>query len=254
MKPLDRRKFLALAAVPVVAQTAGARPLFVCMHEASSAGFDFRTAMEGYAKAGIRAVEVMLTKVREFAEKESPATARRLLQDLALRPVSCSNQVGLAEPNPARTKNLEELKWKCELAQAIGGDRLVAPSAARERFTEDDYKRGADNLREAGEVARPYNVTLMLEFTRMATFAGSLSTALKLVREASHPNVRLMMDTYTSGAASANSRTWSSFATGSCTICTSKTCRPSRPESCSSSGTASSPDRASRPWRASWAF
>jgi sugar phosphate isomerase/epimerase len=196
MEPLDRRKFLALAAAPVVAQTAGARPLFVCMHEVTSAGFDFRTAMEGYAKAGIRAVEVMLTKVREFAEDESPATARRLLQDLALRPVSCSNQVGLAEPNPARAKNLEELKWKCELAQAIGGDRLVAPSAARERFTEDDYKRGADNLREAGEIAGSYNVTLMLEFTRMTTFASSLSTALKLVREANHPNVRLMMDTY----------------------------------------------------------
>jgi hypothetical protein len=87
MKPLDRRKFLVLAAVPAVAQT-GASSLFVCMHEASSAGFDFRAAMEGYAKAGIRAVEVMLTKVREFAEKESPAPARRLLQDLALRPVS----------------------------------------------------------------------------------------------------------------------------------------------------------------------
>jgi 2-keto-myo-inositol isomerase len=196
MKALDRRKFLVLTAVPALAQTAGASPLFVCMHEASSAGFDFRAAMEGYAKAGIRAVEVMLTKVREFGEKESPATARRLLQDLGLRPVSCSNQVGLAEPNPARAKNLEELKWKCELAQSIGGDRLVAPSAARERFTEDDYKRGTDNLREAGEVARPYKVTLMLEFTRLTTFAGSLSTALKLVREADHPNVRLMIDTY----------------------------------------------------------
>lgn len=45
--------------------------LFVCMHEASSDRFDFRTAMEGYAKAGIRAVEPSLIKVREFAQKES---------------------------------------------------------------------------------------------------------------------------------------------------------------------------------------
>lgn len=102
----------------------------LCVHEASSANSDFRTAMEGYAKAGVRAVEVTLPKVREFADKESVSTARRLLEDLGLRPVSCSNQVGLAEPSPARAKNLEELKWKCELARAIGGDRLVAPSAA----------------------------------------------------------------------------------------------------------------------------
>ena len=62
--------------------------MFVCMHQASSETFDFKTAMEGYAKAGIRAVEPNLLKVREFAEKESLATARRLLDDLGLTPVS----------------------------------------------------------------------------------------------------------------------------------------------------------------------
>jgi hypothetical protein len=45
--------------------------------------YDFKTAMEGYAKAGIRGVEPDLTKVREFAMKESPADAHRLLDDLA---------------------------------------------------------------------------------------------------------------------------------------------------------------------------
>ena len=33
--------------------------MFVCMHEASSDRFDFKTAMEGYAKAGIRAVPLI---------------------------------------------------------------------------------------------------------------------------------------------------------------------------------------------------
>jgi sugar phosphate isomerase/epimerase len=36
----------------------------------------------------------------------------------------------------------------------------------------------------------------MLEFSRTSRFAGSLPTALKLVREANHANVRVMMDTY----------------------------------------------------------
>jgi hypothetical protein len=61
----------------------GTTSMFVCMHEASSARYDFKTAMEGYAKAGIRGVEPDLTKVREFAMKESPADAHRLLDDLA---------------------------------------------------------------------------------------------------------------------------------------------------------------------------
>src|SRR5258707_3628343 len=112
-----------------IEQPPRAGTMFVCMHEASSDRFDFKTAMEGYAKAGIKAVEPSLVKVREFAQKESPAVARRLLDDLGLKAVSSSNQVGLPEPGDARTRALEDLKWKVELAQANGADRIVAPSS-----------------------------------------------------------------------------------------------------------------------------
>jgi sugar phosphate isomerase/epimerase len=199
MEPLNRRAFFALAAAsPLLKMTQAARPasMFVCMHETTSDRFDFRTAMEGWARAGIRAVEPSLLKVREFAQKESPAAAKRLLDDLGLRPVSSSNQLGLAEPGDARAKSLEDLKWKVELAQTIGCDRIVAPSTGAGPYTEDDFKRGADNLREAGEIAKPFGVSVMLEFTRTSRFAGSLPTALNMVRAANHPNVRVMMDTY----------------------------------------------------------
>jgi 2-keto-myo-inositol isomerase len=201
MAPLNRREFLALAAaVPPLMQTRGAAPMpagiFVCIHQASTARFDFKTSVEGIAKAGVRAVEVDLAKVREYAQKESPATAKRLLDDLGLKPASSSNQLNLPEPGEGRVKALEELKWKVELAQAIGCDRLVAPSAGPGMYTLDDFKRGSDNLREAGEIAKPFGVSLMLEFARTSRFAGSLPTALTLVREANHPNIRVMMDTY----------------------------------------------------------
>ena len=203
MTDFTRRDFLGMAAAtaalsqaPLDAQSKPGGGLFVCMHGASSDRFDFRAQMEGWAKAGIRAVEPSLVKVREFAQKESVAAAKRLLDDLGLRPVSSSNQLGLPEPGEARVKSLEELKWKVELAQAIGCDRLVAPSAGPGTYAEEDYKRGVDNLREAAEIARPFGVTLMLEFARTSRFVGSLPTALTLVREANHPNVRVMMDTY----------------------------------------------------------
>src|SRR5437667_5922311 len=153
MDQLNRREFVALAAIPAFMQTNASRSLVVCMHETSSERFDFRSAMEGYARAGIRAVEPALTKVREFAQKESPAAARRLLDDLGLKAASSSNQLGLAEPGDARERSLEDLKWKCELAQTIGCDRIVAPSAGTGQYSEDDYKRRADNLREAADVA-----------------------------------------------------------------------------------------------------
>ena len=204
MDALNRREFLAAAAAPALMQAAGvatkfapkAGSIYVCMHEATSDRFDFKAAMEGWAKAGIRAVEPNLVKVREFAQKESPATAKRLLDDLGLKAVSSSNQLGLPEPGDNRAASLEQLKWKVELAQQIGADRLVAPSAGAGMYREDDYKKGVDNLREAADIAKPFGVTLMLEFARTSRFAGSLPTALKLVREANHPNLRVMMDTY----------------------------------------------------------
>ena len=211
MSELNRRDFLALAAVPLMSQVrlkpdaafqrgqapAATAGLQVCMHEASSERFDFRAAMEGYAKAGVRLVEPNLLKVQEFAQKQGgPAAAKRLLDDLGLRPASTSNQLFLMEPGEQRLKSIEELKWKVELIQAIGGDRLVTPSAGTGTYTEDDFKRGIDHMREAAEIARPFGVTLMLEFARTSRFAGSLPTALSLVRETKHPNYRVMMDTY----------------------------------------------------------
>jgi sugar phosphate isomerase/epimerase len=205
MESVNRREFLAMAAaLPPLMQTnqtaqtnrLGTTSMFVCMHEASSGRYDYKTAMEGYAKAGIRAVEPDLAKVREFAMKESPAAARRLLDDLGLKAVSSSNQLGLMEPSEQRAANLEQLKWKVELAQVIGADRLVTPSAGTGNYKEDDYKKGVDNMREAAEIAKPFGVTLMLEFARTSRFAASLPTALKLVRETNHANYRVMMDTY----------------------------------------------------------
>jgi sugar phosphate isomerase/epimerase len=197
MDPVNRREFIAAAAVVPLLQTTGpAGSMFVCVHEASSDHFDFKTAMEGWARAGIRAVEPNLMKVREFAQKESPAVARRLLDDLGLKAVSSSNQPGLSEPGEQRAQNLEQLKWKVELAQAIGADRIVAPCLGTGTYTEDDYKRGADNLREAGEIGKPFGVAIMLEFTRTSRFAACLPTALKIVRDANHSHVRVMMDTY----------------------------------------------------------
>jgi sugar phosphate isomerase/epimerase len=203
---MKRRDFVALAAVPALAQAgfasraaaqaAGSGDWFVCMHEATSAEHDFRTAMEGYARAGIRAVEVDLVKVREFVGAGSQQSARRLLEELDLKPVSSSNQLFLDEPGPRRMQAVEDLKWKVELDAAIGCDRLVIPSAASERHTEDDYAEVVDNLREAAEIARPHGVTLMVEHTRASTLIGNLRTALKVVRAVDHPNLRVMLDTF----------------------------------------------------------
>lgn len=204
MSEFNRREFLALGAIPALIPgltglqrtPATAGQPFLCMHEYASNGFDFRTAMEGYSKAGIRAVEVVLAKANEFVAKESTAAARRLLDDLGLKAVSSSNHTGVVEQNPNRSKALDDLKAKCELAQILGADKLVVVPVMTTPPKDEDYTRAIDNLREAGSVAAQYDVSLIIEFSRFFTFVNSLSTAIQLVRAANHPRIRLMLDTY----------------------------------------------------------
>jgi 2-keto-myo-inositol isomerase len=170
--------------------------MHLCLHQTTSAAAGYRRSLEGYARAGIRFVEVIPPHLDEFLKTETIATARRLLSDLGLKAVSSGGVRGLAEPGPQRAKALEELKARAEMLAALGVDRMVCPCAATGKFTAEDFERGAGNLREAGEIVKPYKIVAMLEFMRGSTFAGTLPTALKMTRAAAHPNLKPMLDCY----------------------------------------------------------
>jgi len=192
---LTRRTVLLAPAAPLAA-AAGPAVMTLCMHQTTSAAAGYRRSLEGYARAGIRLVEVIPPHLEEFLRTENMATARRLLSDLGLKAVASGGVRGLAEPSPGRAKALEDLKQKAEMMAALGVDRMVCPCNASEKFTADDYKRGADNLREAGDIVKPFGIVAMLEFMRGSTFAGSLPTALRITRAAAHTHVRPMFDFY----------------------------------------------------------
>ncbi len=81
------------------------------------------------------------------------------------------------------------------MAESIGADRLVIPSAASAEHSMADYSEAMDNLAEAAEIARPHNVSLMLKFTRLSTLVSNLRTSLHLIA-INHPNLRFMIDVY----------------------------------------------------------
>jgi 2-keto-myo-inositol isomerase len=190
---LTRRTVLA---TPALAAAAARGKMALCIHQTTSAAAGYRKSLEGYAKAGIRLVEVIPAHVDEFVKQEGMPAARRLLSDLGMIAVSSGGVRGLAEPGPNRSKALEQLKTTAERAAALGVDRMVCPCGTSEKYTADDYKRGVDNLREAGEAAKPFGVVVMVEFMRGSTFIGTLSTSLRMTRETAHPNVRPMFDCY----------------------------------------------------------
>jgi 2-keto-myo-inositol isomerase len=209
MEPQNRREFLATAAavplaIPLLGQGRGAqtttpapRSMFVSIHQASTQRFDFKTSCEGISKAGVRAVEVDIAKIQEFARTETLPKAKQLLADLGLRVVSASNHLGFVDAAAAQFQGLmDQLKVKLEVVQAVGGDRIVCPSTLNREATPDDFKRGAENMVKGGELAKTYGVTLMLEFAKTSRLANSIQTALQIIREANHPNAKVMVDTF----------------------------------------------------------
>ena len=193
---LSRRTICLAPLAQAVARAAAPGKMQLCMHQTTSVNAGYRKSLEGWARAGIKYCELTSQPVDAFLKTEDVAAARRVMSDLGLTPVSCGSSVGIWEPSANRATALDNFKHRCELYSSLGLDRMVCPCNTTQKITQDDYKLGIDNMREVGEIAKPYKMIAMVEFTRASSFIGTLSTSLKMTREAAHPNVRPMLDCY----------------------------------------------------------
>jgi sugar phosphate isomerase/epimerase len=169
----------------------------LAIHQNTSSAAGFRKSLEGWAKAGIKNVELTNNLLDEFLKTDSLPAAKRLLTDLGLTPVSSACGVfGLWEPNPKRAAQLDAFKKRCEQFAALGLTKIYSPTPTTEKFTEEDYKRGVANMRENGDIAKQFGMIVMAEAVRTSTFIGTLPTMLKMMREAAHSNVAPLLDFY----------------------------------------------------------
>jgi sugar phosphate isomerase/epimerase len=202
MTILSRREMLltpvALAAASAIsAAAAEKKKMTLAMHQNTSNGAGYRKSLEGWARAGIKDVEITNILLDEFLKTDNLAAARRVITDLGLNLVHAATGVTeIWEPNPNRAAALDNLKKRCEMYANMGLHRVYAATATSKKVTEDDYKAGGDNMHDAGEVAKQFNTSLRIEFLRTSTFISTLPTILKLTRAAAHPNIAPMLDCY----------------------------------------------------------
>ncbi len=167
----------------------------LAMHQNTSSGAGYRGSLEGWARAGIRHVEINAGLVEQFLESDTMAAARRVLTDNGLTPVSGSVGVGnLWEPSPDNAAALDTLRQRCELFAELGLEKVYGSTGASGTFTEADYDAAVENLRRAGEVAAEFDQVMMIEFIRNSAFISTLTTTLRLTRAAG--NVQPMLDFY----------------------------------------------------------
>ena len=195
---LTRRDVLAspLALAALQAKPVAGR-MTLGLHQNTSSGAGYRRSLEGWAKAGITNVELTAPLVDEFVKTDTLAAAKRELTDNGLTPVSAaSGAAGIFEPNPNRAAALDTLKRRCEMFAELGLTRIYQPTIATAKFTADDYKAGAANMREVGEIASQYKLTFMAEAVRNSTFIATIATLLRMTREAGHPAMKPLFDFY----------------------------------------------------------
>jgi sugar phosphate isomerase/epimerase len=185
-----------LAAVAARGVSAASGKMTLAIHQNTSARAGYRKSLEGWARAGIKQVELTPGALDEFLKTDSLPAARRVLTDLGLTPVSCACGAGVWEPHPERAASLENVKKRCEMLATLGLARTYATTTTSGKFTLDDYKAGVAHMREVGEIGKQFGLTVMAEFVRSSTFIATLPTLLKMTREAAHPNMRPMIDCY----------------------------------------------------------
>lgn len=199
---LSRRAILVtpvamMAARAVSPGAAASGKMTLAMHQNTSAAAGYRKSLEGWSRAGIKYVEITNALLDDFLKTDTLPAARRVLTDLGLTVVhAATGTTGLWEPNPNRAASLDNLKKRCEMFAALGLSRVYAATTATQKVTLDDYKAGVDNMREAGDVAKQFNMSLRIEFVRTSSFISTLTTLVKMTRAAAHPNLAPMFDCY----------------------------------------------------------
>jgi sugar phosphate isomerase/epimerase len=165
------------------------------IHQNTSRAAGYRKSLEGWAKAGIKFVEITDVMLDEFLKGDTIASAKRVLTDLGLAPVSSAAVLpDIWIPGDARVASLETWKRRCEQFATIGLEKIYCPSITNRRVTADDFKATPGCIREAGDIARQFNLTAMIEFARTSTHLSTLRSSLAVIREAAHSNVRPMLD------------------------------------------------------------
>jgi sugar phosphate isomerase/epimerase len=179
----------ALRAQPV----AGAMQL--AMHQNTSRGAGFRGSLEGWARAGIRFVELTDVLLDEFLGNDTLDGARALLADLGLSPVSAAAVLpDVWIPGPARAASLETWRKRCEQFKTLGLEKIYCPSITNRPVTPEDFSATPDCIREVGDIAREHGLTAMIEFARTSTHLATLPSTLRVIRTAAHTSVRPMLD------------------------------------------------------------
>ena len=120
---------IAAAATSSVTVSAASTKMTICMHQNTSRAAGYRKSLEGWAKAGIKNVEITDAMLDDFLKTDTLDGAKKVISDNGLKLVSCAGVLpDMFIPRPTRAASLETWKKRCDQFAALGADKVYCPS------------------------------------------------------------------------------------------------------------------------------
>lgn len=169
-----------------------------CLNAITLGERPYPVAIEAAAKAGFAAVELWLPHAERYiAEGRTPAEARTVLRDNGLEAAGACFVAGLlTSTGEAKRKAFDTAKARFELCQELGAKTITCVGDGPAAPTMDDYHTAAEQAREIGDLAASFGLSVALEFIAGLPFIASLATAAKVVGDADHPHLGILLDCF----------------------------------------------------------
>ena len=150
--------------------------------------------LEAAARIGFDAVEIFENDLLTCGE--TPATIRQAVEDLGLE-ISIYQPFRDFEamPDPIRARNLDRAERKFDVMQALGTDLVLVCSNVQAAAIDDDARAAAD-LAEMAERAARRGLRVGYEALAWGRNVQRWSQAWRIVEQAAHPALGLIVAVY----------------------------------------------------------
>jgi 2-keto-myo-inositol isomerase len=172
----------------------------LALNGATTMRADLETDIRASAGAGFDYVEIWAAKLRRFLETKTPAELKELFLENGVKPYSINSIEHITFRDPAaHEKQLVECAELSAVAQEIGCPYIVVvPGLLPEGSDREDViEESVKMLREFGEVADRFNVSLAFEFLgQLRCSVQTLELASEIVKATARDNIGLVIDSF----------------------------------------------------------
>lgn len=186
---------LMLTAVPALSDRQISKPK-TCINGATTLPYSLEDDIRSAGRAGFEQVEIWSAKLDAYLQNHTVEDLKKLLREagVTVAAICPYSLVMFGDVKPA----LDAVTRAAQTASKIGCPvLLVCPDAPPQDMPrEEAFKKAGREARRYAEAAAMYGVKIAIEPLGMHPFVPGPKEALRIIREANHPALGLMIDTF----------------------------------------------------------